>query len=272
MRAQEIPTFAISENLITVREYARFISALLAKGDVAAALEYMPRKGPVPARSSQLTSTEVSRIFKEEEHSSSRTFYWRIVSTFSPENGHVYRLVNPTKHLDPNGDPIHYDQPINAISPIAGEAYVRWRSEVDGVRYRLATADEKNKVDTNSFEWVYPWGYDFSPYYGIFRLAFQGDRNQTAFPQPIGRHPMGQEYYRDFTIYGTRDNLGNVREFTGSEGEPGTVVLSGGSVRVPYGPFYLPGGRNYPILRNQVFDSIGGLRLAMDLPSVLPLP
>ncbi|HKX12878.1 MAG TPA: bifunctional serine/threonine-protein kinase/formylglycine-generating enzyme family protein [bacterium] len=272
MRAQEIPTFAIAENLVTVREYARFISALLAKGEVAAALEYMPRKGPVPARSSQLTSTEVSRIFKEEENSSSRTFYWRIVSTFSPDAGHVYRLVNPTKHLDPNGDPIHYDQPINAISPNAGEAYVRWRSEVDGVRYRLATADEKNKVDTNSFEWVYPWGYDFSPYYGIFRLAFQGDRNQTAFPQPIGRHPMGQEYYRDFTIYGTRDNLGNVREFTGSEGEPGTVVLSGGSVRVPYGPFYLPGGRNYPILRNQVFDSIGGLRLAMDLPSILPLP
>ncbi|HKY62988.1 MAG TPA: bifunctional serine/threonine-protein kinase/formylglycine-generating enzyme family protein [bacterium] len=271
MRAQHIPTFAIAENLVTVREYARFISALLAKGEVAAAMEYMPRKAPVPVRTANLTSAEVSRIFKEDENAASRVFYWRIVSTIG-EQGHTYRLIDPTTHRDPNGDPIHYDQPINAISHTAAEAYVRWRSETEGRNYRLATADEKNKVDTNSFEWIYPWGYDFLPHYGIFRFAFQGDRNQTAFPQPIGVHPMGQEHYRDVSIYGTRDNLGNVREFTASEGEPGTVVLSGGSVRVPYGPFYLPGGRNYPLLRNQVADSIGGIRLAMDIPPAFVLP
>ncbi|HEX5033345.1 MAG TPA: SUMF1/EgtB/PvdO family nonheme iron enzyme, partial [bacterium] len=228
MRAQHIPTFAIAENLVTVREYARFISALLARGEVAAAMEYMPRKGPVPVRGTNLTSADVSRIFKEDENAASRVFYWKIVSTIGGQ-GHTYRLVDPATHRDPNGDPIHHNQPINAISLTAAEAYVRWRSETEGRKYRLATADEKNKVDTNSFEWIYPWGYDFLPHYGIFRFAFQGDRNQTAFPQPIGQHPMGQEYYRDSTIYGTQDNLGNVREFTASGGEPGTVVISGGS-------------------------------------------
>lgn len=277
MRTHELPTFAIARDVITVAEYRAYIEDLLRRGQIADALEHMPRKGAVVLRGT-LDPGEVTRIFRDEK----KNYYWRIDPVFSNENGFGWRLNDPISrldvngvpiegtHLDPNGDPILADQPISAISPKAAHAYVKWRSERDGFNYRLATADEIEKVNRNSFPWVYPWGYESSPFSAILRMTFQGDRSLTTFPQPIGQHPMGQEYYRDFTIYGTRENLGNVREFTGSEGEAGTVVLSGGSVRVPYGPFLIAASRNYAHLMNQVADSIGGIRLAMDIPPALP--
>ncbi|MCC6273850.1 MAG: SUMF1/EgtB/PvdO family nonheme iron enzyme, partial [Deltaproteobacteria bacterium] len=269
MHEIELPTFAISRKPVTVGEYIPFIEHLVAEGRIEEARGFMPRKNVPPQRISRDLFRDTWRVYREEglraafEHFINRQrgnhYYWRLrPEGFGPWKR--YRLMEPTEHLDPNGDPILKDQPISAISRLAAEAFLRWESERQGREYSLPTAEEKEKVDRNAFPWNFPWGYDFAPFYLISRLAFSGELKNSTYPQPVGKHVMDQSLYRDFSIYGTVDNLGNVREYTASHGEPGYVVLSGGSVRVPYGPFYYPASRNYAHRETAVDDSVGAFR------------
>ncbi|MCE9625720.1 MAG: SUMF1/EgtB/PvdO family nonheme iron enzyme, partial [Deltaproteobacteria bacterium] len=268
----ELPTFAISRKPVTVGDYQEFIESMLAEGRIDEVRTYLPRKNTPPQRISRDLFRDTWRVYREEglraafEHFLNRqrgySYYWKVrPQGFGPWK--QYRLTDPSSHADPNGDPILESQPISAITYHAAEAYAAWRSEREGRVYDLPTAEEKEKVDRNSFPWNFPWGYDFAPFHLISRLAFSGELKATTYPQPVGKHLMDQRYYRDQTLYGTVDNLGNVREFTSSQGEPEYVVLSGGSVRVPYGPFYYPASRNYAHRRNAVDDSVGAFRLVL---------
>ncbi|MFO1463789.1 MAG: bifunctional serine/threonine-protein kinase/formylglycine-generating enzyme family protein [bacterium] len=269
MHEIELATFAISRSPVTVGEYIPFIESLLEQGRIDEARLFSPRKTTPPQKISRDLLRDTWRVYREEglraafEHFLNRqrgnTYNWKIrPEGFGPWKR--YRLLDPTTHTDANGDPIMLEQPISAISRKAAEAYLAWLSEREGREYSLPTAEEKEKVDRNSFPWNFPWGYDFAPFYLISRLAFSGDLLNATYPQPVGKHVMDQKLYRDFSIYGTLDNLGNVREYTASNGEPTYVVLSGGSVRVPYGPFYYPASRNYAHRETTVDDSVGAFR------------
>jgi hypothetical protein len=102
-------------------------------------------------------------------------------------------------------------------------------------------------------------------------LAFGGDFLKNAHVQPVGRHPMGPEHYRDFNrVYHIWDGLGNARGYTSDEGEHDTVMITSGSVRVPYGPLYLPSARWYAHRRGQKDDAVGAFRRVIDLPLKKP--
>ncbi len=164
-------------------------------------------------------------------------------------------------HIDPMGDPIIREQPISNIDYPAAEAFIPWRSVRDGFLYRMVMHDEKEKVDRGSLPLVYPWGYDFNPNFLNSRNIFSNDDDR--FIRPVGGHILGSEWYRDFSLYGTRDNLGNSREFTFSPKTSIYFTASGGSVFVQFGPFYFPSSR--PVLRKQDVEiGVGAFRLVQD--------
>ncbi|MCE9625716.1 MAG: formylglycine-generating enzyme family protein, partial [Deltaproteobacteria bacterium] len=169
---------------------------------------------------------------------------------------------NPKSNRDPEGDPILPEQPISSISADAAQKYIDWRSQRDGRNYRLAHPDEAEKVARGSLPFTYPWGYDFDPNFLASRLVHQG--LEDCFPHPVGQHPLGPSMYRDASLYGSLDVLGNIREFVAAPGLPTLIGLFGGSIRVPYGPFYLPSARVYQT-RGAAEDGIGSFRLVEDL-------
>jgi serine/threonine protein kinase len=280
LQEAEAPTFAISEKPVLIREYIPFIEDLLSQGKLEQALDYLPAKD-IPRQGISKKILELTwKVYKDEGiRAAWRTFwdqlqgniyYWRIRTTgFGPWKRH--RLVDPATHLDPNGAPIYHDQPINAIKLDASYAFLEWERQRDEIPRRLPTHGEMQKVNRISFRWPFHFGYFFSPAFVISRLAFGGDFLKNAHVQPVGRHPMGPEHYRDFNrVYHIWDGLGNARGYTSDEGEHDTVMITSGSVRVPYGPLYLPSARWYAHRRGQKDDAVGAFRRVIDLPLKKP--
>jgi serine/threonine protein kinase/formylglycine-generating enzyme required for sulfatase activity len=277
MQTIHINNMAVSRDPVSVRQYKEFIEDLLRDNrarnqfdggafrtrlDQIEAL--LPKtRLPVEARGNrQKLKGLVQRALGGQE----TTFYWQLVRE-RPLMGlgpttRAY-LVDPSTHLDPFGELIHLDHPISAISPEAALAYIRWRSEKDGLPYEMLDADTKEVITRNSFDTRYPWGNGpLTDAYVVSRGAFQDVSRAT--PQVIGTHPMGQENYRDWSWYGARDLIGNVREFTSTPGEPDHFCLSGGCVRMYPGANFNPSAR-YQTHRNAVIDSDGTFRLKLSL-------
>jgi formylglycine-generating enzyme required for sulfatase activity len=168
--------------------------------------------------------------------------FWKIQDHGRLRGASRYELTDPSTHLDPNDDPIFLDQPVSFITYHMAESYLRWRSLKDGVAYRLPEIDELEAISRNFFPWNFPWGNILDPTLTISRQVF-ADKTMT-FPQRVGTHPLGREFDRDYTVFGTRGHLGNVRELSQTPGEKGTVSVFGGSVGVVPGPFYYPSSRN----------------------------
>jgi hypothetical protein len=105
------------------------------------------------------------------------------------------------------------------------------------------------------------------------------DLDKGTYPHPVGTHPLGSEWYRDFSIYGGRDRqgrlirlmdlIGNVREFTSTEAEKNANFLAGGSVRTPSGYFFLPANRSY-FAKDLSDEYHGGFRLILEFDSPSP--
>lgn len=288
VREMDLPTFAISRDPVTVGDYIPFIQSLLAEGRIEEARQYLPRMSRPPQKLSKSLIAETRRVFGQNgwkaaienlATSLSGTVYlWRIKSEGRGKNLR-YTLEDPLvrpqapetqgsaekpapKVVTEDRDPVYLDQPITSITYHAAEAFTRWRSQRDGRPYRISTIEEYEKVARNSFPWTYPWGYDFDPTFVISRLLF--DNVSSAFVQPLAKHLWGDSYYRDLSIYGVRDVIGNARKFTSSQIEENTVMLGGGGAGVPYGPFYLPSTRNYGMYRSSIVPGIGTFYLVQE--------
>jgi formylglycine-generating enzyme required for sulfatase activity len=164
--------------------------------------------------------------------------------------------------MDARNDPIQAEQPISSIDLDSARAYTQWRGERDGLSYRMIRPEENEKVVRGSLPLTYPWGYENDPNAVASRLAHSN--MEDIFPLAVGTHPRGTEWYRDITRYGSRDHLGNIREFTVDDRLPTLAVMAGGSVRTPLGPYYLPPGRAY-LHKGVAEDGSGSFRLVLDL-------
>lgn len=288
LRVRNSGHFAISQNPITVAEYKLFIEDLLSRNNVEEALNLLPGryKGKLSVEQerppqigflswfpifrffkslfkkaqSENLDTKNSNIISEKEMSDGSKFHWRIV-----RQEEKWVLIDPTSHVDMNGDPIAADFSVHSITREAAERYVAWRSEKDGVKYRLPTADELEKVARNSFHWTYPWGNNFNPNYLLSRSVFKNA--QDAYVRSANYIPEGiKSQNRDNSLYGVQACIGNAREHTSTDGpEPKTVVIFGGSVATPNGPFFLPAARVYAHRPDWAMDAIGAFRLVQDL-------
>lgn len=278
LQSIEIPTQGVSRDKISVRQYFAFIEDLLLENQrthqfngkaFRARLEeieaLLPRTTVSPeARGKQRKFTgRIKQAFGAEDS----TFYWRLVKErylWGVGPTVQVRLLDPTLHEDPFGEPIHWDHPISATPPEGGFAYVAWRARKESKPYEMLDADTKEVISRNGSEDRYPWGNgDMNDSYLVTRGSFEDVSRAT--PQIIGTHPMGMENYRDVSLHGIRELLGNVREITSTPGEPDHFCLSGGCVRMYLGANFNPSAR-YQNHRKAAVDSDGTFRLKLPFP------
>lgn len=272
------PTFAVSRDPVKVGEYRAFISDLLRENNETSQGNFsqfrkqlafietlLPRTTlPAEARGGR---RKVKGMMQRALSGREITYYWDLVR----ERGFLgmgpterVSLKDLSVQLDPFGEPIHSEHPISAIPYRAAEAYRDWRTRRDGRDYQILDADLKEIIARNSLDVRYPWGNGpLSSRYVVSRDAFEDVSRAT--PQPVGTHPMGPEYYRDQSLFGVRDVIGNVREVTSTPGEKDHVCLSGGCVRMYPGANFNPSSR-YQLHKNAVIDSDGAFRLMLRFP------
>jgi len=192
-----------------------------------------------------------------------------------------FSLVDPTTHSSLKDDPILEDQPIHSIPYAAGEAYAEWFYQTlkdqgyEGPRLRMPTVTEMEIVTRNSLNWTFPWGHVFRRAFISSRLAHE-NLDKDTFAHPLGSHPFGPEFYRDYSLYQGRgengevvrivDLLGNVREWTSTHVEKNAVNQFGGSPRTPAGAFFLAWARTY-FPKDITDDLHGGFRLVIPFSS-----
>lgn len=276
LRKVFFPTFALSRYPVTVKEYRIFVDKKLHElneviqkknwkqaCELAAKLRaYIPR-GQVHLENLPLFLESPSPEILEKAFQGSK-LHWKI--ELKEKRGIFYFVLqNPSSHKSATDEVILDEQPISSISLTAARAYLEWRSERDGVLYRLPERQELERVARNGFRWNYPWGYVFHPYFVSSRLIHP-DVAYDSHPRAVGTHVAGPSLYRDVSAYGVHELVGNVRKFTNTRAEGRTIWLFGASTRTGFGPFFFPAAQTQG---NPEFvaEYIGGIFLAMDIPS-----
>ncbi len=105
---------------------------------------------------------------------------------------------------DPNGIPWDPNWPVFGISFDDAQRYCRWRSEIDGVRYRLPTEIEWEVAARGADLRRFPWGDTWEPTYC-----------KSAHARPGAPHlePCGS-FSTDRSPYGVMDLAGGVSDWT----------------------------------------------------------
>jgi serine/threonine-protein kinase len=93
--------------------------------------------------------------------------------------------------------------PVDSISWFDAVTYCVWRSERDGVRYRLPTEAEWEKSARGADGRFFPWGDGFDPSFCKMRDSRPGPPQ----PEPVGA------FVADRSPYGVRDLAGGVRQW-----------------------------------------------------------
>ncbi len=114
----------------------------------------------------------------------------------------------------PAGRGIEWDLPVIGVSFDDALAYIRWRSERDGVAYRLPTEMEWEKAGRGTDARVYPWGNHFDPTF--CKMLFS--RPEHSQPEPVG------VFRADESPYGVRDMAGGVREWVADMPDPDNPI------------------------------------------------
>jgi len=96
-----------------------------------------------------------------------------------------------------------HELPIFGVSALSAQAFADWKSERDGVSYRLPRDTEWEKAARGTDGRVYPWGNHFDPALCKMRLSRPG---------PCSPEPMGA-YETDKSPYGVRDLAGGVADW-----------------------------------------------------------
>jgi len=150
-----VDAFEISTLPVTMGEYCEFMNALAAS-DPEEAWRRSPRQDP-------------------GVHESGGQYWGR------PAAGEPF--VVPERDRD--GDPWDPNWPVMVISWPDARAYAAWRSERDGVRYRLPSEAQWEKAARGVDGRIYPWGDELDPSLCAMRASFRG-RPQ---PRPVGLFP-----------------------------------------------------------------------------------
>lgn len=146
-------------------------------------------------------------------------------------NLEYYQFVKETNYRAPahfvNGKPLPGKEmfPVNFVNVADAKAFAKWRSERDGVEYRLPTEEEweyaaRNGADDNK----YPWGDDFER----DRAVIGGLPDLVK----VGSRPKGADKW------GVLDLIGNVWEWTSTKAAP----YPGSSIEIEGNAQVLRGG------------------------------
>ncbi len=103
--------------------------------------------------------------------------------------------------------------PVVNVSFEDANAFARWRSQRDGVTYRLPTEQEWEYAARNGERNdLYPWGMEWKEQHAVLK---------DSTPSPVGSHSEGNN------IWGVQDLIGNVWEWTSSKvsAYPGNPVI-----------------------------------------------
>ncbi|MEJ7578037.1 MAG: bifunctional serine/threonine-protein kinase/formylglycine-generating enzyme family protein [Pyrinomonadaceae bacterium] len=130
-------------------------------------------------------------------------------------NAEYAEFVGAKNHPAPTGwtagkPPVGQEQwPVQFVAYDDALAFARWRSERDGVTYRLPTEEEwEYAARGGSAANLYPWGNSWSE--DVANLGTGGGAT-VDFPKPVGSYPKGA------TPTGLQDMIGNVWEWTSSK-------------------------------------------------------
>jgi formylglycine-generating enzyme required for sulfatase activity len=104
-----------------------------------------------------------------------------------------------------NGKPLAGQErwPVGNVSAKDAQAFAAWRSERDGVTYRLPTEEEWEFAARNGGQYKsFPWGDTFEERHAVVK---------SLTPRPVGSFPEGRNRW------GVVDLIGNVSEWTSSK-------------------------------------------------------
>ena len=127
-------------------------------------------------------------------------------------NYEYQQFVEKTGHESPshwiNGKPIAGQEllPVTFVSHSDAMAFAKWRSERDGLNWRLPTEEEwEYAARGGDQENIYPWGNTWTEGNAITKSS------GANAPKPVGSAP------NDKTRWGALDMMGNVYEWTASK-------------------------------------------------------
>lgn len=179
LREISLDGFFIGKYELTCQDYKRFIEDL-AKTDPKKAQSHIPR---------------------------GRARYWTV------KDGKVIRTPRVVAPLDGQNYPIH------SVSFRDAQAYCKWRTDKEKVRYRLPTPAEWEKAARGVDGRLYPWGNHFDPV-----LCNMCHSKKTCHVEPVGSFP------HDCSPYGAMDMAGNQHELCSDpKAKPGWCMGKGGT-------------------------------------------
>ena len=158
---------------------------------------------------------------------------------------------------DGDGDPWYPRGAVCAISWVDAQAYVDWRSERDGVAWRLPTELEWEKAARGVDGRLHPWGDAIDPTLCKTRESRAG----SATPEIVGA------FATDVSVYGVRDTAGSMRDLCAElsfDGDPTQRPVRGGS--------WFTTSRRCDLARRQGNNALhsnsrNGFRLVRSVPS-----
>jgi len=183
----EVADFCLSRLPVSGRQYLDFLNALAAD-----ALDQARRRAPRLFAGGGMMFREVDGRFEIPER-------------------------------DPNGIPWDPNWPVFGVAFDDALAYCRWRSTLDGARYRLPTEVEWEVAARGADLRHFPWGNTWEPTYCKSAHA----RSGAARLEPCGSFPT------DRSPYGVMDLAGGVSDWTvspaGVEADSADRICRGGS-------------------------------------------
>jgi hypothetical protein len=135
--------------------------------------------------------------------------------------GDFFRFIQETGYAHPfylvGNPPISRDSllPVNYVSLADANAYCKWRSDIEGQRVRLPTAEEWEKASRGGDDRPYPWGDEgnlASQFWYCNSLEFVELENRG-----VKQRQAWDRFPQNVSPYGVHDMVGNVSEWTSSD-------------------------------------------------------
>jgi serine/threonine-protein kinase len=188
-----VDSFLIARFPVTFRQYLEFIQAMSALG-----LE------------------EAARRLPSEGEGEGRLVRFDAALQMHVPN-YAQLIEGPARGRYPAARGVEWELPVVGVSLADALAYIRWRSERDGVAYRLPTEWEWEKAARGVDGRFFPWGDHFDPTF----CKMLHSRPEPAQPEPVG------VFQHDRSPFGVRDLAGGVRDWVGDLADPSAPTYEG---------------------------------------------